>query len=481
MAVTMRNPRKPPREPEPLFGQEKPRLAPPTPARSLVDDFIKTAKDIGIDLFPWQVVVARYLQARGPGEAWLYRHVAVIVARQNGKTRLLVPLIVSRLRMGHRIMHTAQDRNLPREVYSEVADIMAASPGELAVKNGRIVMPRFANGQEEIRMKNGGIYSIVAPTRGGARGPSRDLVIIDELREMTDHDFIAAANPTLQASKSPQMLYLSNAGDESSVVLNAIKASQDADPTLAYLEWSAAPERDLEDHEGWAQANPSIGHLPGMLGNLEMDLQTYRARGELAIFETENLCRWVTSMRPKLVDEEAWIACHGPLEAPVRPVLAFSMDPDGHRASAAIAWRRPDGSIGLRLTYDVTGNPIDTDRLGEDLRKDAARLGIRHVGFDPLTDGHLAKWFKKPTPVRGQAFANATSTFVNLVNAGKLRWADADAVTADLVYTARKDDRESGSFEAVRVKDDRPITASLAAIRAVALAASPPLPSPKVM
>jgi len=250
-----------------LLGHASPRIAPPVPARTLSAEFEAVSSEIGIELFPWQKVAARYLTALGQGDAWLYRHVAIVVARQNGKTRLLVPLIVSRLRMGHRIMHTAQDRNLPREVFSEVADIMGSSPGQLAIKNGRIVMPRFANGQEEIRMKNGGIYSIVAPTRGGARGPSRDLVIIDELREMTDHDFIAAANPTLQASSKPQMLYLSNAGDESSVVLNAIKKSQAEDPTLAYLEWSAAPERPDDDRDGWAEANPSIGHLPGIHGS----------------------------------------------------------------------------------------------------------------------------------------------------------------------------------------------------------------------
>jgi hypothetical protein len=468
---------------KPLVGRERPRVAPPTPARSQLDEFVKVAKAIGIDLFPWQRTAARYLTALGQGDAWLYRHVAIVVARQNGKTKLLVPLIVSRLRMGHRIMHTAQDRNLPREIFSEVADIMAASPGELAIKNGRIVMPRFANGQEEIRMRNGGVYSIVAPTRGGARGPSRDLVIIDELREMKDHDFIAAANPTLQASKSPQMVYLSNAGDESSVVLNAIKKSIPDDPTLAYLEWSAQEDRNYEDRDGWAESNPSIGYLPGILGNLEQDLQTYRSRGELPIFNTENLCRWETTIRQRLVEDATWLAGRSPLELPTRPVLAFSMDPEGHRASAAIAWRRSDGTIGLRLIREGTSKTgaFDTDLFGDELRRDAARMGIRTVGFDPLTDAALAKFFKKPESISGGKFANATAQFCNLVTAGKLRWADCDAVTDDLTWTARKVDVESGSYEAVRVQDDRPITASLAAIRAVWLASAPSKPSPKVM
>lgn len=476
MAVTARKATKP------LVGSEKPRLAPPTPARSQLAEFVDCATSIGIDLFPWQKVAARYLTALGQGDAWLYRHVAIVVARQNGKTRLLVPLIVSRLRMGHRIMHTAQDRNLPREIYSEVADIFTASPAELAVKNGRIVMPRFANGQEEIRLKNGGVYSIVAPTRGGARGPSRDLVIIDELREMTDHDFIAAANPTLQASKSPQMVYLSNAGDDTSAVLNAIKKSVPNDPTLAYLEWSAEPGRKANDPLAWIAANPSISHLPGMLGNLESDLQTYVSRGEQGIFETENLSRWVPSLREKLVGDAEWLLCAEPaLEAPRNASMGVSMAPDGKRATVAVAWMRPDDSVGLRILIEGTGDPFDTDALGRDVKALASRLGIKAIGYDPLTDAELAKFFKKPTPISGQKFANASAIFVNRVNAGKVRWADADAVTDDLTWTSRKQDHETGSFQAVRAQDDRSITASLAAIRAVWLASGPRPASPKVM
>ena len=456
-----------------IKGRERPRLAPPTPARTLLKDFQDTADALGIDLFPWQKVAARYITALGPGDRWAFRHVAIVVARQNGKTRLLVPLIVSRLRMGHRIMHTAQDRNLPREVYSEVAEIMGARPGELATKGGRIVMPRFANGQEEIRMKNGGIYSIVAPTRGGARGPSRDLVIIDELREMDTTDFIAASQSTLQASRHPQMLYLSNAGDDTSIVLNQIKASSGEDPTLAYLEWSADPDLSADDLGGWSQANPSIGYLPGMLENLSADYLTHKTRGTLPIFETENLCRWVTTMRERLVDDTAWIKCRDDVGKPSRPAIGVAMDPDGRRASIAMAWM--EGSrVALSIVADVSGDPIDTAALGETL-KDLERKWVARVGYDAHTDGQLAKFVRKGhgENLTGQKHAGASAEFARLVAAGSLAWQDADAVTDDLTWTVRKPDGPDGSYQAVHAKEDRPITASLAAIRAVWLASQP--------
>lgn len=466
----------------PLYGRDRPRIAPPVPARSGAKAFATFSASIGLELRPWQKTVARYLTAEGLLGRWLFREVAIIVARQNGKTAILVPLIVSRLLAGQRIMHTAQNRDLPREVFYLVADIMFAKYPELfPERNGRPTKPRYANGQEEIRLTNGGIYSIVAPTRGGARGPSRDLVIIDELREMEDHDFIAAAKPTLTASKKPQIVYLSNAGTETSVVLNALKKRGSEDPAIAYLEWSASPERSADDVEGWLESNPSAGHDPAVMQTLEDEYRSSRLAGTMSIYETEHLCRWVATIRERIVGEAAWLACDGatqdpPLtleETPLRPVMGISLDPSGKRASAAIAWNRPDGTVGLRLLFNVPGNPIDTDRLGKDLRAKARSLGVVAVGFDPLTDAVLAKFFRKTEPVAGAKYANASARFVAAVEANTVRWNDCAPVGDDLTWTAKKPHDESGSFQAVRADDDRPITAALASIRAVWLASVP--------
>jgi hypothetical protein len=277
------------------------------------------------------------------------------VARQNGKTTLLVPLIVQRLLAGQRVMHTAQNRELPREVFGLVADLLVKQHRELLRS-----APRFANGQEEIRLKNGGHYRIVAPTRGGARGPSNDLVIIDELREMTDLDFIAAAKPTLVASKQPQMVYLSNAGTVTSVVLNALRQRAATDSGLAYLEWSAAPDRAADDVAGWREANPAIGHLPGIIDNLHAEYRANRLGGTLAIFETEHLCRWALSLKQTAFPKHVWEALRvaGPLEGiedgPF--ALGIGVAPGWERATIAVAALRADGRIGVEVFRDLREN-----------------------------------------------------------------------------------------------------------------------------
>ena len=466
-------------------GHALPRLAPPTPAVSDLDGYRDVASDLGITLIPWQETAARYLEAQDADGRFLYREVGVVVARQNGKTTLLLPLIVKDLLAGRRVMHTAQDRSLPREIFYLVAEAMWDKHPELfPMRNGRPTKPRYANGQEEVRLINGGMYSIVAPTRGGARGPTRDRVIIDELREMDTWDFIAGAKSTMTVSPNAQMDYFSNAGEDDSIVLNALRDRADKDPALAYLEWSADPDRKPDDVVGWAEANPAMGNEPEGMGSvyetLVADYRTATLERTLPIFETEHLCRWVETTRPALVQDEAWTKLEGEVGVPVRPVMAVSLDPGGQRASAAIAWPVVETiddvevrRVHLRLLFDVKVNEQGTDRLGKDMLARSRELKVAKTGFDPLTDQLLAKHFRRTEPLTGQKFANASAAFVNLVETGRLRWEDSAAVGEDLAWTSRKSHDESGSFQAVRADDERPITAALAAIRAVYLASLP--------
>jgi hypothetical protein len=464
----------------PLLGHASPRIAPPLPARSDIAGFRENAARMNLTLMPWQECGGRYLTAIGPDDLHLYREVCIVVARQNGKTTLMQPYIIGLLLAGKRIMHIAQTRELPRVMFGIIADSIPADQfPKRRGKGGKLqtVWPRFGAGQEEIILENGGSYRISAANRGGSRGWTNDVVIIDELREMESFEVISAAEPTLRMSTDPQIVYLSNAGTDDSVVLNSVRARASEDESLAYLEWSAAPERKASDVEGWAEANPALGHYPSVMRSLEKDYRKHSLAGTMSIFETESLCRWVITMRERLVDEYAWSLCEVPeLPAQRKPYMAVSMDPKGHRASAILAWRTPgtdDAPIAVRLLLDATGDPIDTDRLGPDLRKLADQNGVLEVGGDPLTDGELGKFFRKFTPIRAGAFANASSRFVLAAQNRKVMWHDADELTDDLAWTTRKEHDESGSFQAVRADDDRPITASLAAIRAVYMASNP--------
>ena len=444
---------------ERVLGVTAPRVAPPAPAGR--SKFTALAKALGINLFPWQKVAGRYMVAR-QGDHWRYRDIVVVVGRQNGKTELLLPRISLGLERGERILHTAQNRTLPRKVFMRIA--------QLAMSRDDVFSFRQANGQEELVLKNGGSYTIVAPKRGG-RGLSADLLIYDEVREFEDYDVIGAIGPTQTASLDPQTIYLSNAGSDASVVLNDLKRrSEDENgEDLAYLEWSAALERSLDDRTGWAEANPALGYMPSLLRVLEQDYKSMPP----AVFETEHLCRWVASMQPRLVGDAAWMQCRTSIEeTPNRPAIAFNMDPSGRRASAVMAWQMTDGRIACVELAEVTGDPIDLPRLGKELKEMAAKHGAKKTAFASWTDKDLARYVPRSEPLDAKEFANASENFARLVLSRRLAWDGATHITDDLTWTARKP-HDSGAWQAVPATAERSVTAVLAAIRATWLASAP--------
>ena len=93
------------------------------PRISRLSDFETAAKEAGFSPMPHQRIAAAYFNATKRAR-WLYSEIADIEPRQNGKSSKLVPLITSRLVAGSKVMHTAQNRALPREVFLEVANVM---------------------------------------------------------------------------------------------------------------------------------------------------------------------------------------------------------------------------------------------------------------------------------------------------------------------------------------------------------------------
>lgn len=442
-------------------GRTQPTMAPPLPARSLLREWKEAAASANLKPLPWQDVAARYMMATRPGGLWAYPDVAITAARQNGKTSLLVPRILWDLRNNRRTIHIAHRMRVSAHVFRVVAPI--------AEKEGARL--RLAQGQEEIFHPSGGTYAIVAALRG-ARGDSADTLIVDEAREFEDTEAMEAAGPTVAASANGQTIYLSNAGSDMSIILNALRRrGEDGDPTLAYVEWAAGLERSIDDLAGWAEANPALGHFPGLFAFLQKQRAAYVENP--AVFETEHLCRWVRTMLTRVVGPDAWQRCHAVTSNPERPAMAFNMDPNTTRAAAVLAWRMADGRIGVKQLLDARGAPIDTDALGMHLRKTALEHRVRRVGYASWTDASLSRGWRMAKALDGKEYATACSTFAELVNSGRLAWDGEEMIGDDLAFTTRKP-HESGAWVAVPASTERPTPAALAAIRAVYLASERP-------
>ena len=292
-----------------------------TPATSYgfeVEDFARDILKHPLD--PWQRWLVIHAGEFSVGRKPRFRQVLTLVARQNGKTELLVILalywlLVDRVEL---VLGTSTNLDSARDAWKAAVRLAQNTP-DIAQE---ITSVRRANGEQELATVWGGSYKIAASNGSAARGKTVNRLIMDELREHQTDAAYAAAAPTITAIWDAQNWMISNAGSDKSVVLNE-KREQALEelanggynkdtgrPTdLGLFEWSSPDGMAATDLEALAMANPNLGRridMDSLLGD------AYRAQAsggsQLADFLTEHHCRRVPLMDPA-VDMEAWQEC----------------------------------------------------------------------------------------------------------------------------------------------------------------------------
>ena len=471
-------------EPLPLLGRTEPRIGTPrTSRRTLAGPLTDLAELAGFTERDFQSLALDRSCEVEPDGQWAYETIAVLIARQNGKTGILSIRILGGLYLfdDRLILHTAADRALPRAVFEDLQHRIEDSP-HLSKHISRI---RTSNGSEEIKMKDGNSYRILAPHQDAWRGwPQVGLTIFDEVREQRSDALWSAAMYTQRSHPNPQRYAVSNAGDPDSIVLRRLvergrAAAEDpaSDPKMCFLEWSTPDEYEIDDPEGWAYANPELGRslrVESMLEELRSD--------DASRFETEALCRWVATAGRLAIPMADWIDCGDPSMAPMDPDPTvhtfFSIDIDPGRTDAALLIGQI--SEGEPLTVGVAEswiNPAGVDEIAiaarveewiELYRPDA-------IGFDPYTTGSLAErlqYHATWTKIHGVAYVSACLSTWDLVTAGRIRHPADPYMDAQIAAAGRKDVGD-GAFTIARLRSDVAIPAVVSLARLVALATEP--------
>lgn len=299
-----------------LVGATEPRqwtrpLRELTPETSLGFECIAFAViALGMTLDPWQCWFLIHALEILPSGAFRFRTIVLLVARQNGKTTVMRALTLWAMFTGRvkLVIGTAQDLDVARECWESAAEMVELDPVLAAqIDSPRTGRAARGSGAELLKLKNGARYKIKATTIDAGRGiPGVGLILLDELRTHRDYGPYAALSKTTMAIPNALTVCMSNAGDDTSVVLNDLEAKALAgnDETLGIFDWSAEPGCALDDRAGWAQANPSLGY-----GRMtERALLSAMNNDPAAVFRTECLCQRVESLRGA-VDSLAWQSC----------------------------------------------------------------------------------------------------------------------------------------------------------------------------
>lgn len=382
-----------------VLGSTTPRLwTPPlrelTPETSYGFDVIDFARDVlGTPLDPWEewaVIHGGELLEDGRPR---FRTLLVLVSRQNGKTLIVKVLIAYWLfvEMVPLVLGTSTDRSYAKRTWSEVVETV--KDNEWLKRHLGPTWLRLTIGEEAMRTLDGAEYTFAANNRRAGRSTTLHRWVCDELREHNSWDTWGAATNAMNAVPFGQVVCTTNQGDDSSVVLDALRASAlqfietgQGDPRLGILEWSAPDGADPTDMAALAQANPNLGRRIDADALMGAALRAKAAGGEeLSTFRTECMCQRVHLLNPA-IDPDKWDAAG--TDEPIklsdhrdRLALCLDVSLDGSHATlvgAAVV----DGKIHTEVVEQWVGFGC-TQQVRRELPALVRKIKPRTLGWFP--------------------------------------------------------------------------------------------------
>lgn len=426
---------------------------------------------------PWQQLVLEEGCKVDAAGQFRNRRIGLLAPRQNGKSAVMRWRVLGGLFLwGETWISMAQNRSLALEQFEQAMTVIESTDW-LRAKVKRISK---TNGKEALELKTGEKWMVVAGTKEGPRGYTGNLWI-DELREITPAAY-GAATPITRAVRNPQQWYTSNAGEEHSTVLNNIRQHALAGnaPGTAWLEWSADPvlaQVNPLDPELWYQANPSLGHFPALLADLELASKT----DDPAKYRTESLCLWVDVIDSPWPfgkwDDSAVTSMDWELDRPT--YFGIDVTPSRDRADL-VAAQLIDGKIHVALVetwkHDAS---IDVRQIASDVAEilrqysgNAAGVGFESWGARAVAS-ELRKANVNTIEVTGRAFHQACDETLSAMSSGRLAHMNQTDLTAHMNACARKTVGD-GAWTIVRRQSVLPISAAYAMVVAVHLASNEP-------
>lgn len=372
---------------------------------------------------PWQRQVLDIALEINPDTGLLaYREVRLTVPRQQGKSTLLLAVMVHRcLGMGdnQRIVATAQSHQDARAKWQD--DYV---PRLLGSPFAKMMQVRRANGSEAIRWSNGSLWSLMAPTEKSGHGATLDLAVLDEAFAQIDNRVEQAVKPAMMTRPEPQFWVVSTAGTTESVYLNhkvddgRERVERGDRVGVCYFEWSADPDANPLDPDTWKTCMPALGHTVD-IATIETDMHTM----SLSEFRRAYLNQRIDRRHSDpVIDIDTWrsrIDKRSQVSEPL--VFAVDVTPDRSHAAIAVAGRRADG---LRHV-EIIEHKSDVRWVVDEL----VRLRDRWPGFELMLDpsgpagGLLPNLHERgiePKLINARAMGQACALFYDYVGSGDL-------------------------------------------------------------
>lgn len=324
-----------------IMGVQEPRIkVEPKYEYTDGEDAGKLASAYGLTPDPWQQMILNSWLGRDEFDKYTAFRCGVLVPRQNGKNAILeMRELYGMAVLGEKILHTAHEVKTARKAFLRLASFFENNR-EYPELAAMVLAVRRANGQEAILLKNGGSVEFSARSRGAARGFTVDVVVMDEVQELTDEQ-LEAIMPTISAAplENPQIIMTGTPPNHNAPgeVYGRMRktAHERTDNKLSWHEWSIENmEVDISNPEIWASCNPALG-IRLDLSVIEGEFHQMSMDG----FARERLAMWFDAeQEAKIINEQDWNECA--TDNPCtegKTAYGVKFSPDGAIASVAVA------------------------------------------------------------------------------------------------------------------------------------------------
>jgi hypothetical protein len=287
---------------------------------------------------------------------WASKLIGVSAPRQNGKSQLIVArALAGILLFGEKtIIISAHETDTARQVWQRLIDVVEGNP----TLEARVTARMNAVNRESLTFGEGldkQVIKLKARSATGSRGFSSDCLLLDEAQILGKQAW-GSIFPTMSARPNPQLWLFGTPpiDTDDPFAFNRVREGAAAKRARhCWMEWSAAPEDDIDDPETWAKANPSFG-VRLSYEAIEDD------RGALDDdqFRMERLGMWSPESAVRgVIPYDMWEAVGDEMSFPSdRFALGVEVGPDGAWASVSLAGQRTDGLWHVELDERADGS-----------------------------------------------------------------------------------------------------------------------------
>jgi hypothetical protein len=275
---------------------------------------------------PWQVTALSAQLEHGADGDLVFRESLVSTARQQGKSVALRALIgwwLTEYAVVHRkqpqmVLSTANMLDRAEAIFNDLAFVLKESFGAKIMQ---------ALGRKSVQMPDGSRWEVRAASVK-LHGGSYDLIVVDELWNISPEVLDDALKPSQIARANPLLSMWSTAGDESSTAMINYRsiALQEIDEGVKserlFMEWSIPAGCDPRDPQYWGLSNPALGRT--------ITMKALRAAVKSDSFPRSHGNQWSAS-RGAWLDAGVWDKCRTTLPMPAGGILAVDSSVDEAR------------------------------------------------------------------------------------------------------------------------------------------------------